>query len=87
MRPWAFWRTVVWQAFGLLTGTITLLNPNYQALMRQVLAASPFANQNANPFAPESFRFFGSVGLLFVAGVPAILVSDRAHFLAASPSP
>lgn len=87
MRPWAFWLTVGWQAFGLLNGTVTLLNPNYHALMKQVLAASRFANPEANPFAPESFRFFGSIGLLFVAAVLVILVGYRSHFLVASSPP
>ena len=86
MRRWAFWLTVGWQAFGLLNGTVSLLNPNYQALMKQVLAASRFANQNANPFAPEFFRFFGSIGLLFGAAVLVILVCYRPHFLSVSSS-
>lgn len=87
MRPWAFWLAVGWQAFSLLNGTVTLLNPNYHALMKQVLAASRFANPEANPFPPESFRFFGSIGLLFVAAVLVILLGYRSYFCVASSPP
>jgi hypothetical protein len=82
LKPWGFWLIVAWQAFGLLSGTITLLSPNYDSLMREVIASSPFTRSQAYPMPMQNYRMFAVLGLVFVAIVLIILLAYRSRFLA-----
>jgi hypothetical protein len=84
MKPWGFWMIVVWQVFGLLNGTVSLFSPNYDSLMKEILATSRFAHSQDYPMPVQSYRAFALLGLAFVAIVLVILLSYRARFLAAS---
>jgi hypothetical protein len=84
LKPWGFWTIVVWQVFGLLNGTVSLLSPNYDSLMKEILATSRFAHARDYPMPVQSYRAFASLGLAFVAIVLVILLSYRTRFLAAS---
>ena len=84
LKPWGFWLIVGWQAFGLLSGTVTLLSPNYDSLMQEILASSPFAHSQAYPMPAQNYRAFTILGLVFVAIVLIILLSYRSRFLGAS---
>jgi hypothetical protein len=84
VKPWAFWLVVSWQVFGLLNGTISLLNPNYDSLMQEILASSPFQRSQAHPLPAQNYRAFAILGLAFVAVVLIILASYRSRFLSAA---
>jgi hypothetical protein len=86
LKPWAFWLMVSWQVFGLLSGTVTLLSPNYDSLMQEILASSPFTRSQQHPMATQNYRVFAVLGLAFVAVILAILLSYRSRFVAASSS-
>jgi len=84
LKPWGFWLIVSWQVFGLLNGTVSLLSPNYDSLMKEMLATSPFPHSQDYSVPVQSYRVFAFLGLAFVAIVLIILLSYRSRFLAAS---
>jgi hypothetical protein len=84
LRPWGFWLTVSWQAFGLLNGTVSLLSPNYDSLIREIRESSTFGQQQPYSVPVQSYRVFGAMGLLLVAVILVILLYYRSHFLAPS---
>jgi hypothetical protein len=86
VKSWGFWLVVSWQAFGLLSGTITLLSPNYDSLMREIIASSPFTRSQAYPMPMENYRAFTILGLVFVAIVLIVLLAYRTRFQAAADS-
>jgi hypothetical protein len=86
VKPWSFWLIVGWQAFGLLNGTITLLNPNYDSLMKEILASSALTRSQPYPMPMQNYRVFAILGLIFVAIVLIILLAYRSRFQAAADS-
>ena len=86
LKPWAFWIIVSWQIFGLLNGTLSLLSPNYDALMKEILATSRFPHAQDYAMPVQNYRAFAFLGLAFVAAVLVILLSYRSRFLTASPA-
>ena len=88
LKPWGFWLIVSWQVFGLLNGTVSLLSPNYDSLMKEMLATSPFPHSQDYSVPVQSYRTFAFLGLGFVAIVLIILLSYHSRFLAvSSPDP
>src|SRR5262249_20094341 len=82
LKSWSFWLMVVIQTFWLLSGRISLLNPNYEQLMRHVQASSRFGPSQAAP--PWNYRTFGVFTLAFVLIPVIVLLAYRIRFLGSS---
>ena len=82
LRPWSFWLIICSQAFWLLSGTVSLLSPNYETLMRESMASSRFAHGQQPPFF-SNLHLFGIL-ILFMVMIPLVtLLYYRTHFLRA----
>ena len=82
LKPWAFWLMFGWQLFALFNGTITLLSPNYDSLMREVIQASGYGN--APPLPMQYYRLISTFTLVLLSAVPVILLVYRSRFFAAA---
>jgi hypothetical protein len=80
LKPWAWWLTLCAQLFWLTSGTVTLLSPNYESLMREVIASSRFASAQASSLPLENARSLGAVGLVIPIGFVVILLVYRSSF-------
>jgi len=81
LQPWAWWLTFCMQVLWLTSGTVSLLSPNYESLMRQVMASSRFANPQASSLPLENARALGAIGLLIPIGFVVVLLFHRSLFL------
>lgn len=83
LKPWSFWLVLFSQGFWMLSGTISLLNPDYDSLMKQLMASSRFAGNPQSPIF-SNFHTFGVFILLCVAIPLVTILYYRAQFLPTS---
>jgi hypothetical protein len=83
LKPWSFWLVLFSQGFWMLSGTISLLNPDYDTLMKQLMASNRFAR---NPESPvfSNFHAFGVLILLCLTIPLVTILYYRARFLPSS---
>jgi len=81
VKAWAWWLGLASQLFFLTTGIVSLLSPNYETLLRQVMASSRFA-AGSSRVPVENLRLFASFGLVVPVAALVILLYYRSRFLA-----
>src|SRR5262249_53345531 len=84
LQRWGYSLALGLQIFGLLSGTISLLSPRYEAIMRQSLSQmAPSLATNASYYMSYG-RSFAFVLSLFPVIILVILLYYRPRFLEAS---
>ena len=85
LRHWGYWLAVGLQSLGLLSATITLLSPGYDAIMRETVASmNPPSGTTYPTFMMDHLRGVSSIGLLGPVVVLVLLLYYRPRFLEAS---
>jgi hypothetical protein len=89
LKPWSYSLTMGLQIFWLLSTAVSLLRPNYKAVMQSFLEQTqasmhlPESQYNWNPFM-QYFGWFMAVGLLIAGAVLGLLIYYRRRFLEAA---
>lgn len=85
LKTWGFWLAFSLQAFGLLSGIVTVTSPNYFPLMQEMIAASQ-AKFGGLPseVTIERLQLYAYMGLMVPVIIGAILLFYRAEFFAAA---
>jgi hypothetical protein len=88
LKPWSYTFTIALQLLGVISGLVTLLSPNYDALMLSLISKMQSAMglpPNYDPFGFSHFaRFFGALGLSFPIIILILLFYYRRRFLEAA---
>jgi hypothetical protein len=85
LKPWSHALSLALQFFWLSSGTVTILSPNYDTVMREAIRSSPMWTSHSFPyeyFGPmKAFSLFGLLGPVVIL---LILLFYRARFLEAA---
>jgi hypothetical protein len=81
---WSCSLAIALQIFGFLSGTVTVMSPRYEALMREAMSSVRLPTGQSYPIpAIEHLRVFAYIGLVFPLIILWILVYYRPKFLEA----
>jgi uncharacterized membrane protein (DUF2068 family) len=83
LKRWGYWLAAGLQILGLMNGTITLLSPEYDAIMRESMASMNLPSRVPG-LMMEHLRGIASIGLVFPIALLVLLLWYRPRFLEAS---
>jgi hypothetical protein len=82
---WSYTLAIGLQIFGFVNGIVTVMNPRYEAIMREAISSASFQTRQAYPIpGMEHLRVFAYFGLAIPLAVLWLLVYYRPQFLEAS---
>ena len=85
--PWTYSVAIAVQIFGIVSGIMTVLSPNFDAMMRRAMINMNMPTPDVYSAPMEHLRGFSIIGLIFPLAILGLLAYYRPRFLEASAQP